>query len=457
MPDKRTCYLSALAPELIEHILLQFDSISALGNFITTCHFVHVCFKRKQHRLVFHVLSNELGPVLADARFLFLFKAPYTDTTSRRPHELIAYWDALHASGKVYRGMLHAGGKDDDGVISSEELTQLCHTLHEMNFLVQAYVTAHQYTFGCSGSPVDTASLSRSERLRILRAFYRRQIICNAWAPTKRGSEVGWAQQDVAAISNTSDHQSVPLGLFGSYEAWEWQHIDHIDYFVRRLCAALHLVSNWNGRDVDGLVIPTVLPRPPSEIDFDKLFSHAHKLTRCLRCYPRLAETALHFIFSLPPRRARQLLYAAPEYYQLSQRYFLPCLRYAWQASRFDTYPDPVMDAVTQQQEQQEEDAAGREEGSKINATVVFSKDEVHRPPFGWVDGLNTHFSNWFGEALHSEVSTTRHHTKEKAYARMDALMLWVAAGFALWDKSTVMTMKKLDELELYQTGWIVQ
>ncbi|KAI1781308.1 hypothetical protein F4818DRAFT_436500 [Hypoxylon cercidicola] len=356
MPDRRPCYLGALAPELVEHILSQFDSISALGNFITSCRYVHGCFKRQQEHLVFHVLSNELGPVLVDARFLCKF--PYADHGDSR-QEWTAYWDGLHTSAEI------------------------------------------RY-----GPPAGTAPLSRAERLRTLRAFYRRQIVCNAWAPTKR--EPCWTERDVAAISNTSDHQGVPLGLFAAFEPWELQQIDHVNHFVARLCAALTLVGEEEGQ----------------EADFGEIFSHMDELTRYLRSHSKLAEAALRALPSLPRLTSRALLDAAPAYSQLSQRYCLPCLRYAWQASRLDRFPDPARDRKL--------------------------------PPFGWVDGLDGSYVNWFGEALHSEVGTSSHNSLESSLARHDSLELWTAAGFALWDRWRVEAIKELDQTRQLRTGWIV-
>ncbi|KAI0000102.1 hypothetical protein F4779DRAFT_631233 [Xylariaceae sp. FL0662B] len=452
MPDQRPCYLGALAPELIDHILFQLDSISALGNFITSCSYVHECFKRQQEHLVYHVLSNELGPVLVDARFLFKF--PYADPGDSG-HELMAYWDGLHTRAELYRGMLNADrgrrGQGDE-MPSPEELTRLCHTLHEMNFLARTYVTAHQQSFSRHESPAGTAPLSRTERLRVLRAFYRRQIVCNAWAPTKRGPEIRWMEQDVAAISNTSDHQGVPLGLFASFEAWELQQIDHVNDFIARLCTALLLVGE-GGQEAGGLLSPAVVHRPNDEADFGKIFSHMDELTRYLRSHPMLAEAALRSMPSLPRFTSRQLLDAAPAYSQLLQRYCLPCLRYAWQANRFDSYPDPVRDANQQQQQQQE----SGEEGSRNGAIIDLSGDNVDLPPFGWVDALDGHYVNCFGEALHYEVATTSYNSPELSLARLDTLKLWVATGFTLWDRWRVEAIKELDQMRLFHTGWIVQ
>lgn len=332
----------------------------------------------------------------------------------------------------MYRGWLNADRDRDhhgqgDATQSPEELTQLCHTLHEMNFLTRTYVTAQQ-----QGPP---APLSRAERLRILRAFYRRQIVCNAWAPTKR--EPHWTERDVAAISNTIDHQGVSLGLFAAFEPWELQQIDHVNHFVARLCAALTLVGEEEGQ----------------EADFGEISSHTDELTRYLRSHSELAEAALRVLPSLPRLTSRALLDAAPTYSQLSQRYCLPCLRYAWQASRLDRSPDPARDRSEHEQQQQGEDG---EEGGSNGVRIDFAGDNVELPPFGWVDALAGCYVNWFGEALHSEVGTSSYNSLESSLARHDSLELWTAAGFALWDKWRVEAIKELDQTRQLCTGWIV-
>ncbi|KAI1138652.1 hypothetical protein F5Y05DRAFT_46134 [Hypoxylon sp. FL0543] len=439
MSDRRPCYLDALAPELIENILFQLDSISALGNFITSCHYVHECFKRHRDHLVFHVLSNELGPVLVDARFLFKF--PYANPRfDNSPHESMAYWGKLHTSAELYKDML---GADRDyheqgiAALGPEELPRLCQTLHRMNLLARTYVTVHfQHSYTRHGSPAGTTPLSRAERLRILRAFYRRQIICNAWVPTERGPEPRWSEYDVAAISNTSDHQGVPLGLFASFEAWELQQVEHVNFFVTRLCAALLLFGEKEVQGANGFLGPAVSYRLTDEAEFGEIFSHTDKLTRYWRSCPMLAEAALRSMPSHPRLMSRQLLDAVPAYSQLSRRYCLPCLGYAWQTNRFDRFPDPARD---------------------VRAKIHFAGDNVESLPFGWVDGLDGHHVNWFGKALHSEVAKTSYNTPELSLARLDNLELWTAAGFALWDRWRVEALKELDQMRPFRTGWIVQ
>jgi hypothetical protein len=70
-----------------------------------------------------------------------------------------------------------------------------------------------------------------------MRAFYRRQIVSNAWASTRRPALRG--HLDSIAFSNTSTEQGRSLGLFAAFQPWDMQHIDHANYFVMSLCCAL--------------------------------------------------------------------------------------------------------------------------------------------------------------------------------------------------------------------------
>lgn len=418
----------------------ELDSIRDLGNFITTFRYVYRLFERRKGPVIFRVLQNELGPVLTDAKFLRVF--PYADPGP--PEDRMRYWDRIHTAAGIYKDMLNSsryGG--DNAVPSVAELTKLCRTFYQMNFLASTYIAAQQRLFGSEEAGI--APPSRAERLRVLRAFYRRQIVCNAWAPTSRKPQ--WMNQDAAAISNTSNHQGVRLGLFAAFEPWELQQVDHADYFVTRLCAALCLA----GEEVATAALVAsagppslVMAQPSGEAEFGDIFSHVDHLVQYMREHPSLADAAIHALPSLPRLRHREVL-DAPAYCHFVQRYLLPCLCFAWQAYRFDMFPDPARDKSTQQQE----------EGSS-SAIVDYVGDAVDLPPCGWVDALDRRYLNWFGEGLHCSPGTLMVNGKEASEARNISLELWRAAGFALWDRRRVEAIKELGQMRILRTGWIV-
>ncbi|KXX79923.1 hypothetical protein MMYC01_202279 [Madurella mycetomatis] len=446
MREKEPCYLAALPPELIGKLFSEVDSVRDLGNFIITCRFIYANFQGRKASVIFRVLQNELGAVVIDA--LFLQNFPYADPGDPSdPGKWMAYWDSIHTAAAVYRDMLN-GGRDGrrDACPSLVGLTDLCRTLHNMNFFASAYIATQLRSFGTGG--LVAAPLSRTERLRVLRAFYRRQIVSNAWAPTRRTPD--WMDQDTAAISNTSDHRCVRLGLFAAFEPWELQQVDHADYFVALLCMELQHVGEEAAAAAPGPANTVV--EPIRETEFGDLITHVDCLVRYMREHPGLADAALHNLSSLPRPGGQTSMDDAsvPLYQQFAERYSLVCLRLGWQVRRLDRFPDPARDQLGQQR--QEGDAGhGR--------TVHFIGDAVHLPPFGWTDALDGRYVNWFGEALVEGVLRTHRANAtddgETICARFECLDAWRGAGFTLWDKKRVQAMKELDRLSMLRTGWV--
>ena len=268
MADASCSCLGALPAELVDIISLKIDSVRALASFITTSRFIYQCFEPHKRAILFRVLQNELGPVLMDA--LFLSEFPCAD-----PRDL-GYYDWIHAMAAVYKDMLGGdsgmGGGSEGGTAAPNllGLTTLCRTLHQINFVAETYVAAQLRSFGGEGPRIRTVSgsatcapLSRTERLRVLRAFNRRQIVSNAYAPTKRYRRpymfLHWFDEDTAAITNTgtlSDQHTWRPGLFDAFGPWEVQQIDHANHFITRLCVALRLARQPEEPEAVGALVP---------------------------------------------------------------------------------------------------------------------------------------------------------------------------------------------------------
>lgn len=319
---------------------------------------------------------------------------------------------------------------EDMTIPSFAELTQLCHTLHDIDFLVKTYIATRLPPF--NGKDPATAPASGTERLRLLRAFYRRQIICNAWAPTRR--EASWHERDTCAIANTSEHKGHRLGLYAAFETWELQQVDHTNYFTTQLCVALCLATDKANQ-------------PMSEATYSEIFSHTDCLVQYMREQANVTNDALRA--PLPPtrirsRRASGQIISCDEYYR---RYDLICLEYAVQTHRLELFPDPERDHRNVQQQQQDE---GR-------ASINFVGDALNSIPYGWVDALDGRYVNFFGQALVELVSPPPLPGHEDVYfERHSFLELWRGAGFALWDEARVKAMKELDLLKTLETGWLV-
>ncbi len=475
MADASCCCLSALPAELVDVIFFEIDSVRALASFITTSRSIYHCFKPRKRAILFRVLQNELGPILTDAQFLSVF--PYADPTD------LGYYEWIHAMAAVYKDMLggdgRLGGSSGGGTAppSLQGLTTLCHTLHQINFLADTYIATQLCSFGGEASRTRLGSaacapVSRTEWLRVLRAFYRRQIVSNAYAPTKRYRRPDtfqhWFDEDTAAITNTGaggDQRSFRPGLFDAFEPWEVQQIDHANHFITRLCVALRLASEPEEPEVVGALSTTgggdvsrsggssalllfqpqtttaaVGSGPINEHEFGELFSHVDRLTRYLREHPSVAEAALRDLPMPKGSDGGGRRDVAATYRLFVTPFAIQSFSYAWQWSQSEVMPDPV-------REQRERDAT----------TVDFAGDALNLVPFAWVDALGGRYANWFGEAL-SSIPWAPALDDDTANARYNSSELWRDAGFALWDRRRVKAIKEeVGWLSSLGTGWAVR
>lgn len=417
--------LARLPSELFDKILFNVDTVRDLARFINTARFVYRRFSIQRRAILFCVLQNELGPVLDDARFLFVF--PYSDPRADKA----AYIEWLRLMAVVYHEMPRDGNarsgmpvRGSDALPSLEELTGLCHTLSKINFLADLYVTARLALFdlaGGAGTPA-TAPLSPLERRRLVRAFYRRQIMSNAWAATRRPHS-GWSREDAAAISNSSKHQGEQLGLFGILEPWELQHIDHVDFFVTRLCFAL---VHFCPRTPDGA--PAILPR-----QFDDLIAHQHRLVQYLQTHRRIAEMAAR---DLPTgREAARSAHLWDEYVNVYQMIPLKC---AWQGAQAHDFPNPITD-----------------KWERDGLIVPYVGDGLDLVPYGWLDALRGRYFSQFGECLHTISWLPPWQSDRQSAQQGKTLRLWTHAGFSLWDRKRVEALKELPMFKPVYTGWV--
>ncbi len=454
------CHLGALPRELLDCVFSEFETLADLVRFIRSARFVYRRYEARQRTVLWRVLRNELGPVLVDAQFLNMF--PYAD-----PSDWEHYYDYMASMAVVYRDMLKppldSGGSGGGGGASGErggdaeslppslgELTALCRTLRQVNFLADAYVEAQMWSFHLGGegvSPLNpsptspspslgaaTAPLSPVERQRVLRAFYRRQIVSNAWAPTRRPAY--WAPEDMAAMSSTGEQPGTPLGLMSVFESWESQQIDHANIFITRLCLALVRYS----RDSEEAW-------PYWSVEFREVYTHQDRLADYLRANPALAEVALRKLAALATRAE-----ASQEHLNMDMdgdendgghslfATFVPScnllpLVHAWQLDRARTIPEPLIYRWERE---------GRE--------VKYAGDAVGMPPYAWIDGLEGNFVNWYGESLH-DIPRFVLMYGAKDLLRRRTCLLWRCAGFALWDRDRVEALKKTEWLKNAVTG----
>lgn len=416
--------LARLPSELFDMILLEVDTVRDLARFITAARFVYLRFRIRRRVVLFSILYKELGPVLDDARFLFVF--PYRD-----PHaDQAAHIQWLRLMAVVYHEMLR-DGKARSGMPvrksdtpSFKELTGLCQTLYTINFLADMYVTARLALFDLAGgtdTPA-TAPLSALERQRLVRGLYRRQIMSNAWAATKRPHS-GWSREDAAAISNSSTHQSEELGLLGTLQPWELQHIDDVDFFVTRLCFALvHFCPRTPKGDP---VIPTG--------QFNDLIVHQDHLVQYLQTHSRFAKMAVR---DLPAgREAARSAHLWDKYVNVYQMIPLRC---SWQGALAHDFPNPVTD-----------------KWERDGLVVPYVGDGLDLIPYGWVDAMGERYLGQFGECLQRIPWLPPWQSSKESVQQGENVRLWTHAGFSLWGRKRVESLKELPMFEPVHTGWV--
>lgn len=98
MLGNATCYLATLPAELLDMVVFELDSIRDLANFIITSRVVYQRFKAQKKAVLLTVLHNELGPVMADARFLQV--CHYTGRG--KTMDLGGYCEETHIMARLY-------------------------------------------------------------------------------------------------------------------------------------------------------------------------------------------------------------------------------------------------------------------------------------------------------------------------------------------------------------------
>lgn len=411
--------LGSLAPELFDKIFFELDTIRDLASFIVTARFVYHRFEPQRRTILFRVLQNELGPAMLDARFLFVF--PYSD-----PSNEARYYDWIHVMAGVYLEIIRGGG--DPGPPPLEELTELCRTLHWINFVTDTYATAQLGWFdfcGGGGTPA-VAPLSVRERRRIMRAFYLRQIVSNAWASTRRLAR--WRDLDMDAFGHTSREQNERLGLFAAFESWDLQYIDHVNVFIMRLCRALVCHAS----EMVGEGAREISPR-----QFGDLHAHLDHLVRYLRAHPGVAKAAVGDIQSETVHRRNESLHK-----DFVHRYQLLPLTCTWQEERAKSFVDPILDGQEQEQD-----------SLKMDHPVG---DDPGQVPFGWSDALQGRYVRWYGSGLSSIPWLPPWESREQDWAHTSLVSCWRHGGFALWDRERVEALKRLKRFEALQTGFLL-
>ncbi|KAL2132997.1 hypothetical protein VTI74DRAFT_3035 [Chaetomium olivicolor] len=324
----------------------------------------------------------------------------------------------------------------------------LCRTLHQINFLADFFIEAQLRSFQadtklCEGAGTDSATPaaappSHTEQLRVVRAFYRRQIVSNAWAPARR--DTSYLTEDVIAFGSTMNNQGVRRGLLAAFDPWELQQIDDPNRFITQLCTAFILFSESGAS-----------PGPMHTTEYGELFDHLHLLVRYLRTYPAMADAAFRRVssprggnYNQKPGWSEMISLECSNAIGLrlgvfTTQYAIATFSYRFQEERRRTLPDPYSEAFER-------------DGKRIE----FFEEDPQGIPYCWVDAAGVCYIDWYGEAL-GHLSSLPPEDIGSPFRRQPVSLVWSLAGFAFRDRSQVEELNRLQVFRYMQTGWVLR
>jgi hypothetical protein len=397
--------LQDLSTELLVFILASTSSLTDLGALASTSRRIYAVFQAQKAVLIYHALAAELGPVLCDA--LGFSHAEPLDTS------LPSYHQQVREFLSVYEGCLSGQDRPPprQPEFSLDYVLGLVNSYRLMSYLASVYTTSHLQAFQDRLNPFPSHPLcfsppSRTEHLRILRAFYRVQLINNLWghcASKRRSRSLEYSELETECFN---------YRLFGLWETWELQQVACVVSFLRqlrsrlawledddlskevvservfyRLGALRDLIEKLRAADGDAwagtlkwclaMVVPEKVPRPFALCDVHWLHPGAHSLR--MRLFP-------HGKYSFP-------------------------------------------------------------------VDMRFDGDHATAVPFAWVDAFNGRYAHdYFGfvalpsPAIETQYPNCTHHPLGA---------LWSRLGFVMWDAPRVMALKLAPGyLTNFGTGW---
>ncbi|KAK0710397.1 hypothetical protein B0T21DRAFT_415955 [Apiosordaria backusii] len=455
--------LQSFPNEILCMILEEISSVHDMVNFVKTCRKGYGNFQAGKRHFLQVLLRNALGAaVIRDALFLAWH---YHGRAPAYEHDDSLYEGDYRAKSSDYiaqvtteyltlRGLVNNHSSGDDplwrlGMSTSDfnwptvEPQVLCKDLRSLEFLADLYVKTRLRSFSHpKAAPAACAEPTRTERQRVLRAFYRRQILSNVWAPEKRPEYLGDQcmvidDYELLAIGNTvipDCFNPTPPGLLAAFSDWEMEQIDQANLFITRLSSALcTAAANRTYAIPEGHLAGMV--------------SQAPVLIKYMRNHPLIAKDAIDKMSTMPQCTNTAPFDTIHPYLKTIHKYSIPFFTPQWQARRrlfcFDTQ---------------------RHEGYKC----AFLGDAVELPPFGWVDAVDGWFDNPVGRRFREpEWQVNRNPDVDDAYKDV-AERFWPfeyivavfrVGGFAMWDRKRVEAIKVLPQLGGWgrkglETGW---
>jgi hypothetical protein len=230
-----TCH-SKLPPEILLHILASVVTLSDLHALALTSPRLYAVFRRDQAALMYQALAADLGPVMADALGLAQIQA--LDGSSGE------FLSLLEGAIDIYGSYLEREENNPSPRrVELEYVLRLAMWYRAVAFVAGVYMDCALRLFerevrpccgcvgGVSGSQMPSgwtaeeeaalkevvgqavvAPPSRPERLRVLRAFYRLQIVLHVWGSLRCSPGL-----------DRPEPVRVNWQLFGLWELWEAQ------------------------------------------------------------------------------------------------------------------------------------------------------------------------------------------------------------------------------------------
>lgn len=424
--------ISNMPAELIYMLLENIDSVAALSNLIFSCRFAKECFISRKEEILWRALRVELGPLMADAEFLIHFLIPEPGrgvserTATFEPDPAKWVPDPENPEKKMKPPMLdvyYSGRWWDDmlalPIPDLRYMTQLCQTLHDMNYLANTYTEAQLASFRNSGgSGPAIAPPSDTERQRVLGAFYRRQIMCHLMKrPLAPLADPPYTLPEYPAADGIEFWDEV-------FTPWELQQTCQADWFITNLCSRLRVV-------MDGT------PAPIDDAAYHDITSHAKYLVRYMKRNPDTTAAVVRDLFAEAPQPTQPGCSFFKE--ELGR-----CLDSQSLAFIYRIQSEMPLLLPPRELAPDAEDLAiiGR-------LSQWWLGDAVKLPPFGWIDALDP---DSFGS-----IPVQRPLVAEPPVPvdEHPLLELFRSTGMAFWDLPRGEEIKRLPRLRALRTGWL--
>lgn len=406
--------LVELPTELLDHILKSANCLSDLRALSITSRRIYSVFRIDRAGTIYRVLAVELGPdVLCDALGLSHIQA--LDGKSK---DKAAYRHQFQDALSVYGAYL-AGQRSNNPLVPLrlplDCVLRLVSTYRDVAFLTDVFISCAIRLFdrelrpSCQGADDFVADLvappSRSEWLRVLRAYYRLQIVLLFWGSRARVRTMFWGSRARVRRPEDLHVQDPNFCLFGLWETWEVHQWFCASAFYHRIRWAL--TPNLGHQDPWTEAL-NKLPR-------SRWFDQFRGVVELVRTVDENAwQCTLDEASSFPSGGS----VAAGNNEEA---------RLVWFRTRLCQFLQ----------------GTGLPERHRFPVALRFEGDRVSTVPFGWVDAFDGQYEWDFCGS-------------QRGFRRMRQPIqgLWSRTGLIMWDKPRVEVLKTSALLSHVATGW---